>query len=141
MVINIVPYEVTFYFPCQLMGLRHFVLLGSSSSTEVSVLRCTKLRGNWFVTFWDIVVVQGLKSLVRDTSTLEDRTTTLSRNIRNKLRRDAVSYPRGTDTLAALLRRPEAHVFSVLFLGYALLLCLVPHCHSLRKDSFSISFM
>jgi len=47
--------------------------------------------------------------------TLEGRTTTLSQNIRNKLPRDAVSYPRGTDTSAALLGRLEARAFSVLF--------------------------
>jgi hypothetical protein len=64
MVISIVPYEVTFYFPCQLMGLRYFVLLGSSSGAEAFVVRCTALRGNWFITFCDIFIVQGLKSPV-----------------------------------------------------------------------------
>jgi len=62
MIIKIIPFEVTFYCPCQLTGLRHFVLLGSSSSTEASVVRSTTLRGNWFITFRDIVIVQELKS-------------------------------------------------------------------------------
>jgi len=75
-----------------------------------------------------------------DISTLEDRTATLSRNIKNKLPSDAVSYPRGTDTSFALLRR-QARAFSVLFWPMPSYFCLVCHCHSLRKGSFSISFM
>ena len=130
MVINIVPYEVTFYFPCQLMGSRHFVLLGSSFSTEVSVLSCTTLWGNCFIAFWNSIIVQVLKIPVLGVLTLEDGTTRLSQNIRNKLPRDAVSYPRGTDTSAALLRSLEACTFSVLFWLMSSLLCMVPHCHS-----------